>query len=89
MIRVENLHRHFGGFRAVDGASLEIRHLAPSAVGARVTARAELVKVDGRMLTFRVEAFDEAGKIGEGTHLRAVIDIERFTAKLRARSAAR
>ncbi len=71
------------------GASLEIRHLAPSAVGARVTARAELVKVDGRMLTFRVEAFDEAGKIGEGTHLRAVIDIERFTAKLRARSAAR
>jgi len=71
------------------GASLEIRHLAPTAVGSRVTARAELVKVDGRMLTFKVEAFDEAGKIGEGAHVRAVIDIERFSAKLRARTSPR
>lgn len=71
------------------GASLEIKHLAPTAVGAHVTARAELVKVDGRMLTFKVEAFDEVEKIGEGTHVRAIIDIERFTAKLRAKTSPR
>ncbi len=71
------------------GASLEIRHIAPTAVGARVTARAELVKVDGRLLTFKVEAFDEVEKIGEGVHVRAIIDIERFTAKLRAKSTPR
>ncbi|MGO8694681.1 MAG: thioesterase family protein [Rectinemataceae bacterium] len=71
------------------GASLEIRHLAPTAVGSRVTARAALIKMDGRLLTFNVEAFDEKEKIGEGIHVRAIIDIERFAAKVRAKSATR
>jgi len=74
---------------ATVGASLEIKHLAPTPVGMRVTARAELVEVNGRLLTFKVEVFDEKEKVGEGSHVRAIIDVERFAAKVRAKSASR
>ena len=47
----------------------------------KVTARAELLGIDGRALSFSVEAFDEAGKIGEGTHNRFIIENEKFMAK--------
>src|SRR5512137_2056437 len=50
------------------GAEIHIKHLAPTPMGMRVTTRAELLAVDGRMLTFRVEARDEKEKISEGTH---------------------
>jgi len=72
--------------KATVGYSLDIRHLAATPIGMRVTAKAELIAVDGRMLTFRVEAFDEVERIGEGTHVRAVIDMERFKAKLEAKT---
>ena len=68
------------------GYSLDIRHVAPTPLGMSVTARAELLSVDGRMLSFRVEAFDEKEKIGEGTHVRAVISLEKFSARLRAKT---
>jgi fluoroacetyl-CoA thioesterase len=67
------------------GYSLDIRHIAATPLGMQVTARAELTAVDGRMLTFRVEAFDEREKIGEGTHVRAVVSLDRFSAKLAAK----
>lgn len=70
------------------GYHLDIRHLAATPAGMRVTARAELVSVDGRMLSFKVEAHDDVEKIGEGTHIRAIIDIERFKAKVSAKSLA-
>ena len=68
------------------GASLDVRHLAPTPLGMRVTARAELLKVEGRLLTFRVEAHDEREKVGEGTHVRAIINLEKFMAKVQAKS---
>ena len=68
------------------GAELRVKHLAPTPLGMRVTARAELLAVDGRMLTFRVEARDEKEKVGEGTHVRAVINLERFLARVQAKS---
>jgi len=71
-----------GDGRATVGVSLDVRHLAATPLGMRVTASAELVGIDGRMLTFRVEARDEAELIGEGTHVRAVVDLERFKDKL-------
>lgn len=74
-----------GPGQATVGASIEVRHLAPTPLGMRVTCRAELIAVDGRSLGFRLEAFDEAGKIGEGSHTRAVIDLARFSAKLEAK----
>ena len=55
------------------GFEVSIRHMAPSSIGARVVARAELTDVSRNRLTFTVEAYDGDTKIGEGTHRRAVI----------------
>lgn len=61
------------------GFHVDIRHLAPTLVGKKVTAKVTLGKVDGRKYTFDVECWNEDGtKIGEGIHERAVIDISRF-----------
>ena len=68
------------------GASLEVKHLAPTPLGMQVTARAELLAVEGRLLTFRVEAHDEREKVGEGTHVRAIINLERFLARVQAKT---
>ncbi|GIX46787.1 MAG: thioesterase [Candidatus Tectimicrobiota bacterium] len=57
------------------GFEVNVKHFAPTPKGKRVTARAELLEVDGRKLRFKVEAFDEEKKIGEGTHRRAVVQI--------------
>ncbi len=67
------------------GTHLDVAHLAATPMGMRVTARAELIALDGRKLTFRVEAYDEVGKIGEGTHERFLIDVPRFMAKAQQR----
>lgn len=68
------------------GVNLNVSHLAATPVGMRVTARAELVAVDGRRLTFKVEAYDEREKIGEGTHVRAIINLDDFMARLDAKA---
>ena len=52
---------------ATVGTELNIKHLAATPIGMNVTARAELLEVEGRRLTFRIEAFDELEKIGEGS----------------------
>jgi len=67
------------------GVALNVQHLAATAVGRPVRARAELTAVEGRKLTFRVEAFDDAGKIGEGEHQRFIIEVERFMQRAAAR----
>ena len=63
------------------GTGLEIKHLSATPPGMKVYAKAELLNIDGRALSFKVEAFDEAGKIGEGTHDRFIIESEKFMAK--------
>ena len=68
------------------GTRLDVRHLSPSPLGIAVRARAELVAVDGRRLTFNVEAFDAVEKIGEGTHERAVVDGNRLLTRANAKS---
>ncbi len=72
------------GYRTV-GVEVDVRHLAATPVGMRVRAQAELAAVEGRKLTFRVEAFDEVERIGEGEHKRAIIDLERFTERVEAK----
>lgn len=74
------------GYQTV-GTRLDVRHVAATAMGQVVTARAELTEIDGRRLVFRVEATDGAGTIGEGTHERFVIEVERFLARAEARAA--
>ena len=63
------------------GTELNVRHLSATPLGMKVSAKAELISVDGRALSFNVEAFDEAGKIGEGTHSRFIVENIKFLAK--------
>jgi predicted thioesterase len=60
------------------GIRLDISHTAATPVGMQVVAHAELVKIDGRRLTFRVSAEDEKETIGEGVHERIVVNVARF-----------
>ncbi len=60
------------------GVFLQVRHLAPTPLGMTATARAELVAVDGRRLTFRVTVHDDVELVGEGNHERVLIDLARF-----------
>ena len=64
------------------GASIQIVHTKPSGIGETVTATAVLEEVEGRKLTFSVTASDSKGKIGEGTHIRYIVDRERSMSKL-------
>lgn len=64
------------------GASMNCTHLKPSSVGDRVTATAILTDAEGRKLTFSVSASDSRGIIGEGTHVRYIVDREKFLSKL-------
>jgi predicted thioesterase len=68
------------------GTVVHVAHLAATPVGRTVTARAEVVAVAGRKVSFSVVAFDERNKIGEGTHERVIINLERFMARVVAPS---
>ena len=65
------------------GVEISTSHIKASALGATITASAELVAIDGRKLSFKVKAWDEAGVIGEGNHTRFVVDRERFLSKIK------
>ena len=64
------------------GVEVNIKHLAATPVGMTVRAHAELAHVDGRKLLFKVEAWDDVEKIGEGTHARFVVDVARFNKRM-------
>lgn len=63
------------------GTLMNVKHISATPIGMEVTAKSELVEVDGRRLCFHVEAFDERGKIGEGEHERFIVDNEKFQKK--------
>lgn len=64
------------------GARVDVRHLAATPLGMRVTFRSELTGVEDRRLFFKVEAFDERDKISEGSHERAIIHVGRFAERV-------
>lgn len=68
------------------GGHIDVRHLAATPVGMQIRARAELTAIDGRKLTFQVEAWDEVEKIGEALHERFVIDKEKFITRTQTKS---
>jgi predicted thioesterase len=86
---VNALKPHLATGQQSVGTLVNVRHLAATPVGATVTARAELIAVDGRRLTFKVTAHDGTDLIGEGTHGRALIDLARFEAKVKAKAEAK
>lgn len=63
------------------GIALNIAHTAATPVGMEVRAEAEVTAVDGKIITFQITAYDEKGKIGEGTHKRAIVNSQRFLDK--------
>ena len=83
---VEALDGHLASGETSVGGRMDLRHVAPTPVGMRVRARAELLKIDGRRLEFRVEAWDEIERIGDATHTRFIIDKAAFVAQAEAKT---
>ena len=73
---------HLGDDETTVGSMISTSHLKPSKVGSIVEARAELTEVDGRKLTFKISAYDGETLIGEGEHVRFVVNREKFLSKL-------
>lgn len=67
------------------GTEVNVRHLAATPIGRVVTASAKVLSVNGRSVTFAVEAHDGIEPIGEGTHTRAIVDLDRFKARMAAK----
>lgn len=67
------------------GTALNIKHTSASPIGAKITCKSELVEVDRKRLVFQVEAYDDCGMIGEGTHERFIIDSNKFMTKTNAK----
>ena len=63
------------------GIKISSSHIAATPLRMEVTAKSQLVEIDGKRLVFKVEAFDSVEKIGEGTHERFIINIDKFMAK--------
>ena len=63
------------------GIMLNIEHISATPVGLDVRAEAEVTAVEGKVITFQVTAFDEAGEIGRGTHKRVIVNTQRFLDK--------
>ena len=60
------------------GIEVSINHLSPTSIGAKVRAQAILIDIVEDIFIFNVQAYDESGLIGEGTHKRSIVDIERL-----------
>ena len=67
------------------GTKINVSHVAATPEGMKVWAETELIEIDRRRLVFKVAAYDERGLIGEGTHERFIIDVEKFQAKADAK----
>lgn len=63
------------------GTALHLEHTSPTPVGLEVRAEAEVTGVEGKVITFAVTAYDEAGQIGHGTHQRVLVNSQRFLDK--------
>ena len=67
------------------GTELNIQHISATPVGLEVRAEAEVIAVEGKVITFQVKAFDEAGEIGNGTHKRVIVNSQKFLEKAYAK----
>lgn len=65
------------------GIEIQVRHLAATPVGEHITAMAEITRIDGRRITLEVRAWDDYELIGEGIHMRYLIEADDFMARLK------
>jgi predicted thioesterase len=83
---VAAIHKYLNSNQTSVGIEVNIKHLAPTPVGMSVLAKAELLEVNGNRVRFKVEAWDDKEKVGEGTHVRAIINAARFAERLKQKS---
>ena len=81
-VSAELMAPHLGPGEQSVGISMNLKHMAPTPLGMEVRAKTQVTAVDGRKLTFQVEAFDEKEKIGEAVHERFIINAEKFIKKV-------
>lgn len=74
---IQAVQAHLPAGHTTVGFEVNVKHFAATPKGKKVTVRAELLEVDGRKLRFKVEAHDEEKKVGDGTHRRAVVQVQR------------
>ncbi|MEP7063664.1 MAG: thioesterase family protein [Betaproteobacteria bacterium] len=84
---LEALKPYFESGETAVGTRVDVVHLAPTPLGRRIVARAEVTGTDGRQVEFRVSAMDGTEEIGRGSHGRVVVDIAKFSARLAAKFA--
>ena len=82
------IHPHLDAGEESVGYDFHFKHLAPTPVGSTVIATAEVTVIDKNMVTFAIEARDHVDVISRGTHVRAVIDMERFLKRVRRKTTA-
>lgn len=89
-VSAELIHERLQPGEQSVGISMNLKHLAATPLGMEVRVRTEITAVEGRKLTFRIEAFDEVEKIGEAVHERFIIQADKFNARVedKARKAA-
>jgi fluoroacetyl-CoA thioesterase len=83
---VDAIAAHLDAGKGSVGTYVDVRHLAATPMGMTVTIDAKLIDVDGRRLTFELEARDEMELIGSGKHERFVVDTVKFLAKVAAKA---
>jgi fluoroacetyl-CoA thioesterase len=80
------VREYLGPGESAVGTLVNVRHLAATPVGHKITAQAEVTKVDGRRIEFNVSARDDSEEIGNGTHERMVVDLARLDQRLKAKA---
>jgi fluoroacetyl-CoA thioesterase len=83
---LEALKPYFEAGETAVGTRVDVVHLAPTPVGRRIVARAEVTGTTGRQVEFRVSAMDGTEEIGRGSHGRVVVDLVKFSERLAAKS---
>ncbi len=81
-VSAELINEHLNPGEQSVGTSMNLKHTAATPLGMRIRVRTEVTAVEGRKLTFKLEAFDEVEKIGEATHERFIIVADKFNARV-------
>ncbi len=84
-VSAELMAPHLGPGETSVGISMNLKHTAPTPLGMEVRAVTEVTQVEGRKITFKLEAFDEKEKIGEAVHERFIINEEKFNQRVEAK----
>jgi fluoroacetyl-CoA thioesterase len=81
-VSAELINEHLNQGEQSVGISMDLKHMAATPLGMEIRVKTEITAVEGRKLTFRLEAFDEVEKIGEATHERFIIQADKFNARV-------